>query len=192
MQSGNKKGFTLIELLVVIAIIAILSTIGMTQLASARERARDSQRRLDLSQFQHTLTSYYDDFGGLYPLVNGDRSLATVVPDHSKTQSNAATGIFSHGGAFIPSYFQQEVFDPLTGRDGHEYFYSANCDTIDCASATGAKDYVLFTRLEVSGVIYAMNPSGRISDVTDALTTPPTCPGAGSGDAMVACTPPQP
>lgn len=190
-QKASSKGFTLIELLVVIAIISILSVIGMTQLARAREKARDSQRRLDLSQIQHTLTSFYDDFNQRYPLVE-DTTQATIIPDHSKRDTSLpnpdATGIFKTGGPFIPAYMQQEVQDPLKGMSGHEYFYTANCDTPDCVSATGATDYVLYTRLEVGGFVYAMNPTGKIADVADQFTNLPTCKGAASAAAIDPCT----
>ena len=185
------KGFTLIELLVVIAIIAILSVIGMTQLGRAREKARDSQRRIDLSQVQHQLTSYFDDHNGRYPLTT-DFSGDPVVPDQSRTTAANPTGIFSSGGALVPDYLKNEVIDPLRGFDGHEYFYTANCDTSDCsvATTTGAKDYVLYTVLEVGNFIYALGPSGRIADVSNQFTNIPTCPGATSGDATLACAPP--
>ena len=60
------KAFTLIELLVVIAIIAILASILMPALSSARERGRgitciNNQKQLSLANF-----SYQDDFGGWY------------------------------------------------------------------------------------------------------------------------------
>ncbi len=59
----QKKGFTLIELLVVIAIIGILSAIGLVSLNGAREKARDAQRKSDLSQIRTALVLYYDDVG---------------------------------------------------------------------------------------------------------------------------------
>jgi prepilin-type N-terminal cleavage/methylation domain-containing protein len=62
----HKKGFTLIELLVVIAIIAILSTVVMTGLNSARAKGRDAKRLSDIKSLQKALDLYYDTCGG-YP-----------------------------------------------------------------------------------------------------------------------------
>lgn len=62
----NKKGFTLIELLVVIAIIALLSTLAVVALGSARVKARDAKRLADIKQIQTALELYYTDKSG-YP-----------------------------------------------------------------------------------------------------------------------------
>ena len=59
-KQGN-KGFTLIELLVVIAIIGILSSIVLVSLTTARSKARDSRRIVDLKTIQLALAEYYSD-----------------------------------------------------------------------------------------------------------------------------------
>lgn len=65
----NNKGFTLIELLVVISLIGILATLVIANMNSARERARDAQRKSDLRNIQTALRLYYNDKGG-YPATN--------------------------------------------------------------------------------------------------------------------------
>lgn len=57
------KGFTLIELLVVIAIIGLLSSVVLSSLNSAREKARDSRRKQDLRQIEIALEMNYDKYG---------------------------------------------------------------------------------------------------------------------------------
>src|SRR3990167_2999854 len=52
------RSFTLIELLVVIGIIGTLSALTLPNFMSARERARDSQRKNDLKQIQKALELY--------------------------------------------------------------------------------------------------------------------------------------
>ncbi len=60
-KSKLLSGFTLIELLIVIAIMGILVALLLPNLASARERARDSRRKTDLSNLQTALRLYYSD-----------------------------------------------------------------------------------------------------------------------------------
>lgn len=57
----RKKGFTLIELLVAIGILAILSTLVMANINSARSRGRDAKRKADLNQVKTALRLYYND-----------------------------------------------------------------------------------------------------------------------------------
>jgi len=56
-----KKGFTLIELLVVIAIIAMLSSLSVVALNSARAKSRDARRLSDIKQIRTALEMYYDN-----------------------------------------------------------------------------------------------------------------------------------
>ncbi|MDP1624796.1 MAG: prepilin-type N-terminal cleavage/methylation domain-containing protein [bacterium] len=58
-----KKGFTLIELLVVISIIALLSSVVLSSLNSARAKARDTKRYGDIRSLNNAIQ--------LYILANG-------------------------------------------------------------------------------------------------------------------------
>lgn len=62
-QHVRAQGFTLIELLVVIAIIGLLSSVVLVSLNSARMKARDARRIVDLKQIRLALEMYYDQFG---------------------------------------------------------------------------------------------------------------------------------
>src|SRR3989339_1578457 len=56
----ERAGFTLIELLVVIAIVAILAGLVIINLAGVRERARDTQRKSELTEVKSALRLYYN------------------------------------------------------------------------------------------------------------------------------------
>ena len=85
MRRFHTRGFTLIELLVVIAIIAILASIILASLNTARSKSRDARRVADLKQVQLALELYNND-NSKYPLqgVYGNLSgiSATLVPTY--------------------------------------------------------------------------------------------------------------
>lgn len=98
-----KKGFTLIELLVVITILGLLAGLVLSNMSSARERARDTKRKSDLKEIQKALQMYKQDNNSLYP---EDLSDLTVDGKYMRT---------------IPS-------GPL---DGETYFYDPSDDYTD-------------------------------------------------------------
>ena len=55
------KAFTLLELLVVIGIIGMLTVLSVANFMSARDRAKDSQRKSDVKQIQNALELYKMD-----------------------------------------------------------------------------------------------------------------------------------
>ncbi|OGK14614.1 hypothetical protein A3C98_00145 [Candidatus Roizmanbacteria bacterium RIFCSPHIGHO2_02_FULL_37_15] len=76
------RSFTLIELLVVIGIIGTLSALTLPNFMSARQRARDAQRKNDLKQIQKALE--------LYKL---DQTPPTYIPeDGGNTFPNTGSG----------------------------------------------------------------------------------------------------
>jgi prepilin-type N-terminal cleavage/methylation domain-containing protein/prepilin-type processing-associated H-X9-DG protein len=64
----KRTGFTLIELLVVIAIIAVLISLLMPSLSSAKRKAVDVQCKNNFRQWGIGFTLYMNDFNGMFPL----------------------------------------------------------------------------------------------------------------------------
>lgn len=62
---AGRQGFTLVELLVVISIMSILTLITVSQFTTARKKARDVQRKGDLSALSKALQMYFADYGNL-------------------------------------------------------------------------------------------------------------------------------
>lgn len=55
----NTKGFTLIELLVVISIIGLLSTVALTSVNAARQKANNAKKMADFSNISNALQVFY-------------------------------------------------------------------------------------------------------------------------------------
>ena len=102
MKKEN-KGFTLIELLVVIAIIAILSTVVMAGLNSARAKGRDAKRVADIKALQSALELCSDVNDG-YPPETGATIITTGAASAAALGPNTPCGthLFSEYMATLP------------------------------------------------------------------------------------------
>lgn len=125
------RGFTLVEILVVISIAALLSSILISSITSAREKSRDNQRIADLKEIQFALEVYRD--------VNGD------YPSYTNGT------ILGEGGAIdtdlAPFLVNAPVVDPSVGGSYH-YFYDSSRSQASCSSAVnlGFTHVVIFAQ----------------------------------------------
>lgn len=134
----NHKGFTLIELLVVLAIIALLSTLGVVALSSARIKARDAKRVSDIKQIQTALELYFTDKSN-YPTVTG-----SVVLGAAGAKTLSSVGFADT--AVTPTYMLLVPANPTPG--GANYTYSGG----------GATYLINFSLEEASGGLSAGGP----------------------------------
>ena len=87
-MSAKNSGFTLIELLVVIAIIALMSSIVLVSISTAREKSRNAKRVSDMTQLQKAMDLYFND-NGTYPTLSSGMALSSwnssiLVPKYLK------------------------------------------------------------------------------------------------------------
>ena len=135
------KGFTLTETLVVIAIIGILATVIIIALVGARDKARDTKRKSEISQIGRLLVGlgcYLPDDGpGEYDLVPLVVELRAKYPEYSKFVST------------IPR-------DPKTGTETEsKYIYIVNAEK-KCAVYANLEN----TKEQVTLTITTPTPGG--------------------------------
>lgn len=78
-MSAKPKAFTLVELLVSISVIAVLVTLILPAVASARENARGVQCQTNLKQIHLALNSYAGDNRDYIPSVDSGLSWVSVI-----------------------------------------------------------------------------------------------------------------
>jgi len=163
MHPEHKKAFTLIELLVVIAIIAMLASIIFASLDSARAKARDSKRILDLKEFEKGLLLFFDTYG-MYPCGDsqsapnrmGDSTFSEGFLNGERADNPLAgctvSPEFGLKGAGL--YSSAWPKDPLNDyAQGRGYYYAVRNDR---------QVYDVFTRLETNPTL--MKNDGGICD----------------------------
>ena len=136
------SGFTIVELLIVIVVIAILAAISIVAYNGIQQRARDTERMVELTSLQKALEIYHAEKGG-YPLCG------TTGPN--------LTPILSSGDAYsclvddlVPGYINAIPADP-TNSGSYLYRYAPGYKKIGTASfvgGTATDNYILGTKQE--------------------------------------------
>lgn len=75
----KRSGFTLIEFLIVMAVIGVMAGLFIAKFPASQERARDTERRNDIRQYQTGLEAYATRNTGLYP-VSGTSDADIICP----------------------------------------------------------------------------------------------------------------
>jgi prepilin-type N-terminal cleavage/methylation domain-containing protein len=133
MKILNKKGFTLIELLVVISIMALLSSIVMSGLSSARSKARDSKRIQDTVQIRTALELYRtsnNTYPATFPSTQATPSFSTGGGDWHGNCSffggYPTTGVTGYIPNLAPTYISVLPLDPKPIDTSTCYVYTSN------------------------------------------------------------------
>lgn len=166
---SRSRGFTLIELLVVISIIALLSSVVLASLNTARMKGRDAKRKQDLIQIRNALAMYYNQYG-FYPAGKPQTSCGGA---NSWAESRGTCGDQWLTADTNFSQFMSSVpVDPLnTGVDAGQgdgnYIYSY--------TQTGSsQDYELLTQLENTGDPTRCGAQAKYYH--NIVPNPPWCP----------------
>lgn len=153
IEQMGRRGFTLIELLVVISIISLLSSVVLTSIQSAREKAWDARASSDIRQYRIAMENYRNDHDTYpQPAVNWNSvtNQQICLGDYSNDKCLESTfGFYSErseiNAALIPyfselpsarrSSFSVEVPGlgiPYTITDGYTYGCSVSVPNTTC------------------------------------------------------------
>ncbi len=163
MKLKNRPGgFTLIELLIVITIIGILAVALIPRITGGPARARDAQRKTDLSEIAGALESYASDNGGSYP---------SLAKKYACIDSTELTSLEVYMvGESLPS-------DPNgdgVGTGGIKCTTNYTYMAIKANGVTIPNGYMLFAELENESIAddtaYVLSFPGTLSSTSNAAT----------------------
>lgn len=155
---NNNKGFTLIELLVVIAIIALLASVVLVSLSSARQKSRDASRIATLNQFSKAMELYFNT-NLSYPTVSAAATVYCVIGS-----ANCLTNL-------VPGYLAKIPVSPLPADSssvlncGNSYNAATANDYQYAGTGVGANTSANYTITFCLG-----GPAGSLSAGAHTLT----------------------
>jgi len=130
IKFNKKRAFTLIELLVVISIIGLLSSVILSALNDAREKAKVSKAQQEMREIHNALILYMDKYNE-GPSLNTNQNSKLVLNDCNTTHT--ASGNLPNGGAIdlygddLTEFISEIPVDPWGGRYWFDSLF--RCDT---------------------------------------------------------------
>ncbi len=122
-----QRGFTLIELLVVIAIISLLSSILISSLLSARDKAMNSRTVSQNAQFARALILYSDDHNGAIPSTIGmgvtinEKSFMCLGPSCIFNNTVVDSSLNTYISSYIPESASTALKEYKIGPQNYGY-----------------------------------------------------------------------
>jgi len=104
-MNKNKKvlGFTLIELLVVVSIIAMIASVILSALGTAKQKAQDTSKVRELQEVRTALQMYFGD-NGYYPGADFKNMLTIGSKKYINSISNNVTYVVTDSCTQCNSY----------------------------------------------------------------------------------------
>jgi type II secretion system protein G len=146
----SARGFTIVELSIVIVVIAILASITIVAYNGIQMRARDSQRRSDVTAITKALELYYID-NGKFPNGSGSTTI-------NAGWSTTADASWANLATALKPYLATLPTDPIStpgssvinsATSGTNYAYFADYGGSYCGN-TASQTYIFVYRLEGS------------------------------------------
>ncbi len=134
---NKNKGFTLVELMTVIMIIAILATVVLVSLQSARDRTRDVTIQQQIAQLRSLAEANYDIGTGYEDFTDS----TTPHPDHDK-YSLVESKIDEMGGNLVVKFSKD--FDCCDDYSDYCAYSNLirNPNEVFCADSQGMADVI--------------------------------------------------
>lgn len=138
-QNQKQQGFTLIELLVVVAIIALLTSIALIGLISAREKSRNVKRLADMTQMNTALELYNAQNKGYPETLNGvpihmTPTFLTTIPNAPTPPDGYCDQLQNPFGLAANSYYYvptgtSAIVNGETVYPDYEYYFCLGAQT---------------------------------------------------------------
>lgn len=158
----KRKGFTLIELLVVIAIIALLVSILLPSLNTARELAKRAMCCTNLNGMGKALILYQSSNDDKMPGLGANASVNTTAPSATLVTENTTTGALTGTVAYNPNGYALLV---LRGYSSYKMFICPS--TQDEAQTTpSTAGQFGFDSTDGSDVSYGFQPYNGATGIT--------------------------
>ena len=132
MKLKNKKGFSLVELLVIIAIVGLLATVVLSNLGAARDLAKESRAKNDMSALRKALKVYEIDIGELPPRGGGINTRNDFPNDEDEWEQVVNALRSSDGEDWEGPYLTNSILeDPW----GNHYIYEDHACNAPCGTS---------------------------------------------------------